>query len=86
MALSLGISVGESLTIGESNLKVINIVKGYIFTMDVDGREYTVADQEKVEILPQVYVRSGLDRDKAFAQRSGRLAIDAPRSIAIRRK
>jgi hypothetical protein len=85
VALSLGMDIGERLLIGDSSVRVKDITKGYIFTLDVDGKEHIVADRERVQILPEVFVRSGLDRNNINAQRSGRLALEAPRSISIRR-
>jgi hypothetical protein len=85
MALSLGMDIGERLIIGESTLRVTDIVQGYIFTLDVDGKEYVVADKDRVQILPEVFVRSGLNRENIIAQRSGRLALEAPRTVSIRR-
>ena len=85
MALSLGMDIGERLIIGESTLRVTDIAKGYIFTLNVDGKKYVVADQERVQILPDVFARSGLNRDNTIAPHSGRLALEAPHTISIRR-
>ena len=85
MALSLGMDIGERLIIGESTLRVTDIAQGYIFTLDVDGKEYVVADRDRVQILPEVFARSGLNRENIISQRSGRLALEAPHSLSIRR-
>jgi len=85
MAVSLGMDIGERLTIGKSSLRVKDIVEGYIFTLDVDGKEFVVGDKERVQILPEVFVRSGLTRENIISKRSGRLALEAPHTVPIRR-
>jgi hypothetical protein len=54
VALSLGMDIGERLLIGDSSVRVKDITKGYIFTLDVDGKEHIVRPR------PQQHQRAAL--------------------------
>jgi sRNA-binding carbon storage regulator CsrA len=87
MALSLGVAAGSKIIIGDSLLKVLSIEDGLTITLDVDGTRYVVNDQERTEILPNVFVSCGqtMPSRTGSSQKTSRLAIEAPRAIQIDR-
>jgi sRNA-binding carbon storage regulator CsrA len=84
MPLSLGVSVGDRIEVGDSIVKVKAIKNHKLIIVSVNGGpDISVNDNnaDAVEILPDVRLFTGLDRDGARS----RLAFDAPRSIKITR-
>lgn len=85
MALSLGVSVGSEITIGPVNrLKVLDIIGGTQVKIEVGGNQFLIDDQERQEVLPEVFVSCGLSAPTRGTHTS-RLAFEAPRSIKIDR-
>ena len=82
MALSIGVGQGSRLRIGEHLLEVKQILGRTLMVVSLDkGKNLTVSDKERVELLPGVYV---------FAGRGGRgvtnrLAFEAPKEFRIER-
>lgn len=85
MALSIGVKIGSKLTIGKSNMRILDVVDGTTISLEVDGQRFIVSENERTEILPEVFVSSGLERTNVVGVKSGRLAFEAPRHIIIRR-
>jgi hypothetical protein len=82
MALSLGVSVGSKISVGDSKVHVKAIVTPMLIIVQVDnGPDVLVSDKEAVEILPGVKVFAGLGRKQA----GNRLAFEADRSVSIYR-
>jgi len=84
MALSLGVSVGERIAVGDSIVEVRAINGSKRMIVAVNGApEIEVTDDkaDAVEVLPGVRLFVGLDRDG----NRNRLAFDAPKSIPINR-
>lgn len=83
MALSIGVSAGSKIDVGNHCVQVKTVVHPTLFILNVDGGEdITVTDKERVKILPEVYVFAGV----GGAGVGNRLAFEAPRSIAINRR
>lgn len=83
MALSLGVSVGDKIMVGKVPITILSIASPNIIGLDVGGQTFFVSDAERVEILPEVWVQSGLP-ERRFRSES-RLAFEAPREIRIER-
>lgn len=85
MALSLGVSVGSMITIGTNALHVLDIEDGTKIKIQINAdAEYTINDQERQEVLPDVFISCGVS-SPTRGHRTSRLAIEAPRSIQIDR-
>lgn len=83
MALSIGVSVGSKIDVGNHRVKVKAILGPTLFLINVDGGEdITISDKERVKILEDVYVFAGVGGGGV----GNRLAFEAPRSIPIHRK
>lgn len=83
MALSIGVSNGSLIRVGEHRVLVKAVVNSTLLVVTVDGgQDITVSDKERVEILPQVFVFAGVGNGGV----GNRLAFEAPRSIPIHRK
>lgn len=87
MALSIGVSAGESITIGPYGpkkeyhtvyVKILTAPNLIVITVD-NGPEIVVNDDQKIELLPEVFVQVGIGANGA----SNRLAFHADRSIKI---
>lgn len=85
MALSLGVSVGDKIAVGNSVVEVraIRFPKTIVVSVD-GGKEITVDDNlaHSVEILPKVRVYVGVGSGKHGS--ANRLAFDAPKTIPIK--
>jgi sRNA-binding carbon storage regulator CsrA len=82
MSLSIGVSTGSRISVGDHVVRVKSINSPNLFVVDIDGgNEVVISEREKIEVLPDVFVQSGV------GQKGGgnRLAFDAPRSIKISR-
>ena len=85
MALSLGVSVGERISVGDSIVEVRAIHSSKLMVVAVnDGPDIKVNDKkaDAIEILPGVRVFTGLNKN---GNESSRLAFDAAKSIPIHR-
>lgn len=83
MALSLGVSVGSKIAVGQSQVTVKAVVNPTLMVVRVnDGPDVVVSDKESVEIMPGVKVFAGVGRK---ASGGNRLAFEAPRDISIYR-
>src|ERR1035441_6612576 len=86
MPLSLGVSVGDKIAVGDSVIEVRATTVPKRITISVNGgKEITVDDNEThpVEILPDVQVFVGVGPGKHST--ANRLAFKAPRVIPIYR-
>ena len=84
MTLSLGVSVGERISVGDSIVKVKAIKNPKLIVVTVNGGPGIIVNDNKahaVEILPGVRLFTGLSKNVSRI----RLAIDAPKSIPIHR-
>ena len=84
MALSLGVSVGDRISVGTSIVKVRAIKNPELFVITVNGGPNLSVNADKthaVEILPGVRVFIGLGKNG----NQNRLAFDAPKAVPIRR-
>lgn len=85
MALSLGVAVGNKISVGQSLIRVDQIDEGTKVHITVDDKSsFIIDDSERQEILPNVFVSCGL----SSASRGGnfsRLAFEAPFHIKINR-
>jgi len=82
LALSIGISSGSKIKVGDHMVEVKTVAKPNLIVLSVDGGpDQVISDQSRTEILPEVFVFSGVG-----SQGSGnRLAFEAARSIPIHR-
>jgi len=81
MALSLGVSVGSRIFIGDDILRVIAMPSATILEVSVKGKRFTVTDNERKEVLPDVFVSAGFGDGN-----TNRLVFEAPRRIPIHRE
>jgi hypothetical protein len=85
MALSLGVSVGDKIAVGDTVVEVraIHFPKTMVVMVD-GGKEFTVDDNvgHSVEILPNVRVYVGIGPGKHSS--ANRLAFEAPKAIPIK--
>lgn len=82
MALSLGVSVGSEIEVGNNVVKIKAIPSPSLILLSVDGGDaILVSDQSRQEILPSVYVFVGTPESGV-----NRLAFEADRSIKIMRR
>ena len=84
MALSIGVQKGSKLLVGGQTVEVLDIVYGHSMAVAAGGKTHQVNDQERTEILPNVYVSYGKNLRRPN-QPGARLAFEAPRSIRINR-
>ncbi len=88
MALVLALSTEKGMYIDDILVSVDQILSTSKFKLKVHGKAmdaiYTVDSKMDVEILPNVKVRSGIN--KAKAANSVRILIDAPRRMRILRQ
>lgn len=85
MALSLAVAAGSRIQVGESILTVLRTARGRHIQIDVDGKEFYLTDQERVKILPEVFVSYGSPYAELSEFQGLRIAFEAPRSIKITR-
>lgn len=88
MALSLGVSRGDKLDIGDHMVTILEIPHTQRLHLSCGDRTYEITDCERVQVLPQVYISIG-KAARVVPQanpREARLAIEAPREIAITRR
>lgn len=82
MALSIGVSVGSKIDVGGHLLQITALAQPNLIVVTVDaGVPVVVSDQSRTEILPDVFVFSGVGK----AGSANRLAFEAPRAIRISR-
>lgn len=84
MALSIGVQKGSKILVGGTPVNVTDIAYGHSVRLQVDDDEFLITEQERTEILPEVFVSYGKNPEK-MNQPSARLAFEAPRSIRILR-
>jgi hypothetical protein len=85
MALSLGVKNGSQIKVGTTTLRVRKVSNnGKSILIQVVNRRFLVNDQDRTEILPDIFVFCGVTGDRAGERRS-RIAFEAPRSIRIDR-
>lgn len=88
MALSLGVSKGSEIVVGlsdrEETIQVLDVECGTRVAIKVMGKRLEIDDQERVEVLPEVFVSCGLSNPHR-GSRTSRLAFEAPRRIKINR-
>ncbi|WP_158934115.1 hypothetical protein [Burkholderia sp. S171] len=85
MALSLGVQAGSQVKIGSSILHILKISNGgKSISVKLNDQTFDVGNQQKIEILPSVFVICGVVGDWDSSSKS-RLALDAPRSVKIER-
>jgi sRNA-binding carbon storage regulator CsrA len=82
--LSLGVSVGSRIKIGDNTVKVTSIEDPNIVGLQLDGGKVVyVSDVETVEVFPDVFIQSG--RRERKLDKSTRIGIEAPKAIRIER-
>lgn len=80
MALSIGISKGSRIDVDGHEVRV-KAINGALIVISVEGKDFLVSDQKRVEILPEVYVSTGIGKKGG----SNRLAFEAPLRVRISR-
>lgn len=83
MALSLGVSVGAWIYIGQPQKKLVvtSVEPGVSIGVQYQGRDYTITDQERTKIDEQVFLSYG--KSPRPGAGSVRLAFEAPKNIPI---
>jgi hypothetical protein len=85
LALSIGVTRGSRIRVGQSMVKVEEIVQDVAVTLSVDGgKKFMITDSERTQIIPEVFVQLGLNH-RSSGTNSSRLAFEAPFSIKINR-
>lgn len=87
MALSMGVSVGSKIIIGngvadERMMRILDTTNGIVNLQMDDGKKFIITDFERTEILPNVFVSLGMKKGETS---NTRLAFEAPREIQITR-
>ncbi|MFL6448804.1 MAG: hypothetical protein ACJ746_14105 [Bryobacteraceae bacterium] len=83
MALSIGVKQGSKILVGEHQLEVHSITSSNDIAVSIDGgRQIVISPYAKTQVLPDVYLRSGI----GSARNTKRLAFEAPRNIPIARQ
>ena len=89
MALSIGVSIGTKITIGNAILLVKDLIKQEAAMLQLNNRPpFMVTGDERTEIMPDVFVQVGLKnvQKRRFQETSAfRLAFEAPMSVKISR-
>ena len=81
MAFLLGVQVGSRIDVGGHIVKVNRVVTPTLMEVSVDDRDFRVSGLERVEILPGVFISTGLGPINSLR----RLAFEAPQSVRIQR-
>ena len=87
MAKIIGVTSGSVINVGGHlvgghTVKVKSVVKPNVIVITIDdGADITISDQERVEIVPGVFVFAGVNSNGAGC----RLGFEAARSILINR-
>lgn len=82
MALSIGVSVGSRIDVDGHSVVVKTLSQPNLIVVSVDnGPDVVISDQAGTEILPTVFVFSGVGANGG----TNRLAFEAPRAIRISR-
>lgn len=92
MPLSLGVKKGSKIKVDQSMVEVVDVVSLSEIRINVSNgmlrqiKQHTITNEERTEILPEVFVSAGRD-DGADHSTKGytRLAFEAPRRIKINR-
>lgn len=84
MGLSLGVKKGLRIKVGSAMVAIQKVENHNLITVDVDGKEYVITDQERVEVLPSVFLSCG-QKDLRGTATYSRLLFEAPRTIRIER-
>jgi hypothetical protein len=89
MPLIIGVNKGDTFSLNTDVLKVLDTSKdnSHIY-IDLSGTSFLLNTSEFVEIAPTVFACVGTSKHRQTSQGERtlpRLAIDAPRSIAIKR-
>jgi hypothetical protein len=84
MALSLGVSIGSKVQIGDKLLVITDILNGNHISLTYGGKTFLITESERTEIDPTVFVSCG-SRDSNRHEKYTRLAFEAPREIQITR-
>lgn len=83
MALSIGVTTNSKIDVGGHKVLVKSVIRPNLIILTVDGGpEITVSENERVQILPEVFVFAGIGGNGV----GSRLAFEAPKSIEIHRK
>jgi hypothetical protein len=87
MALSLGVQAGSNILIGQDMLHVDEILSnGLKVLVDVGGRKFVISDDERIEVLKDVFVFCGVSAGMGWNMaHKSKLAIEAPLDILIDR-
>lgn len=82
MALSIGVTAGSRINVAGHIVEVKAIARPNLIVLTVDeGPEMVVSDQARTEILPKVFVFSGLGQSGG----TNRLAFEADKVVPIHR-
>lgn len=87
MALSLGVTIGSKIRVGNETLEVLDVRDAMDTKLRAAGHVFTITDMERQEVLPSVFISLGWSnstKDARFPHFS-RLAIEAPRELRIER-
>ena len=83
MPLTLGLREGDAFCVGDDRFTVSEVVGKFKFKLTRgDGKQFTVTERFAVEIADEVFVSAGSHPQNGIA----RVAIDAPRRLAIYRE
>ncbi|KVR21706.1 hypothetical protein WK13_34780 [Burkholderia ubonensis] len=83
MALSIGVSRGSVIRVGDEELHVVSIQSRGSMTVEFRGQQYNVTDQERVELMEDTFVSCGLSAHDPNARH--RLAFEAPNHVRIKK-
>lgn len=86
-ALSLGVTIGSKIKIGEQLIEVTNVVGAMDTTIKAGGKTFVITDSERKEVMPSVFMSVGWSEQTKDARYPtfSRLLIEAPRALRISR-
>lgn len=84
MAWSTGVKRGDKIKVAGTLVLVKEVLPGKAVVIVVGADEHIITDQERVQIIPSVFVSLGKIPVNG-ANSGSRLAFEAPRSIKLQR-
>jgi hypothetical protein len=83
--LSLGVQKDSRISIGPYVMRVIEVLgDGRLVSIEVADQRFMISEEERTEVLPEVFVFCGVPNTWNSSFRS-RLAFEAPIAIRINR-
>jgi hypothetical protein len=85
VALSIGVTAGSQIRVGDEIVKVLEVLRGKAIRVEVDGKQHVITDQQRTEVLPDVFLTYGAPGPNLKEFKGSRLAFEAPKDLKITR-